>query len=181
MKPAVFMDRDGVLVENVPDYIRRWEQVEFFDHAFRAVMRLHESPFEMVVVSNQSVVGRGLMALEDVLVLNRRIMEVFESQGALFAGTYICPHAPEDDCECRKPKPGMLLRAAREHDLDLSRSFFVGDAQTDMEAAEAAGVKGILVRTGRGTETLNEIGPNPPWPVAGDLDEAVSLILGNKA
>jgi len=181
MRPAVFMDRDGVLVENVEDYIRRWEQVEFYDQAFRAVKRLHDSPYEMVVISNQSLVGRGIMALEDVLTLNRQILDVFESQGVQFEGAYICPHAPEDDCDCRKPKPGMVLRAAREHDLDLGSSYFVGDALTDMEAAEAAGVKGILVRTGRGSRTIEELGPEVRWPIASDLDEAVSIILRSHA
>lgn len=180
MKPAVFLDRDGVLVENVPDYIRRWEQVEFFDQAFRAVQRMHDSPFQMVIVTNQSVIGRGLMHHEDVKELNRRILEVFEAQGVEFAGVYMCPHAPTDECDCRKPKPGMLFQAARELDLDLSRSYFIGDALTDMLAADAAGVKGILVLSGRGAAEAEKLGDSAKWPVASDLDEAVSLILSGK-
>lgn len=174
------MDRDGVLVENVSDYIRRWEQVEFYDQAFRAVQRLQTSPYEMVVVTNQSLIGRGLMPKEDVVALNRRILEVFEAQGVEFAGVYMCPHGPDDNCQCRKPKPGMLLQAAEELNLDLRQSFFIGDALTDMQAAEAAGVKGILVLSGRGSSEVEKLGDSAKWPVVSDLDEAVSLILSGQ-
>ena len=175
------MDRDGVLVENVADYIRRWEQVEFFDQAFRAVQRLQGSPFEMIVVTNQSLIGRGLMSREDVEALNRQILEVFEAQGVDFSGVYMCPHGPSEECDCRKPKPGMLLQAARELDLDLSRSYFIGDALTDMQAADAAGVKGILVLSGRGAAEAEKLGSSAKWPIVSDLDEAVSLILSGGA
>jgi D-glycero-D-manno-heptose 1,7-bisphosphate phosphatase len=178
VRPAVFMDRDGVLIENVHNYVRRWEDVEYFDQAFRALKRLHESPYALIVITNQSVIGRGILPKDHVESLNRRILEGFEEQGVVFDGVYMCPHSPDDDCDCRKPKPGMLVSAAHDLGLDLASSYMVGDALTDMQAADAAGVQGILVRSGRGIQAETQIGPNPKWPVVDDLDGAVSLILG---
>jgi D-glycero-D-manno-heptose 1,7-bisphosphate phosphatase len=148
---VVFLDRDGVLIENVPSYVRTWEQVEIFPRAVEAVALLAREGVPMVVVTNQSSVGRGILSLDHVAGLNRRILEEIERlAGAKFLAAYLCPHAPDEGCECRKPKPGMLLKAAAEHGLDLSRAVLVGDGLTDIHAAASAGVCGVLVRTGRG-------------------------------
>jgi D-glycero-D-manno-heptose 1,7-bisphosphate phosphatase len=175
----VFFDRDGVLIENRPGYVRDWADVQFFEAAFEACRRLSETEFVTVEVTNQAAVGRGLLTLEHVQSLNQMILERFALEGAPFAAAYICPHHPDAGCTCRKPLPGMLLQAGNELDLDLSRSFLVGDALTDLEAADAAHVKGILVRTGRGIEQESRMSQvdMDRWPVVDDIAEAVKLIL----
>jgi D-glycero-D-manno-heptose 1,7-bisphosphate phosphatase len=177
--PAVFLDRDGVLIENRENYVRTWEEVEIFEQAVEACRRLIAAGFTLVVITNQAVVGRGHLPKEYVLELNQRILDRFGQLGAPIPLSYICTHRPDEGCECRKPRPGNILKAAREHHLDLSRSFFVGDAMTDLEAAEAAGVEGILVRTGRGRtqEMLVLESGSKSWIVLDDLRSAAEAIL----
>ncbi|MEN6457557.1 MAG: HAD family hydrolase [Thermoguttaceae bacterium] len=177
-KQAVFLDRDGVIIENRPDHIKTWEEVRFLDGSFEALVALASLPVTIVVVSNQGVVGRGLLSLETAWELQRQIVEVVTSHGGRIDASYLCPHHPSDGCTCRKPAPGMLLQAARELNLDLKRSWLVGDAATDLEAAHAAGSRGILVRTGRGKD--QELGPlatrGGDFPIVDDLAAAVRLI-----
>jgi D-glycero-D-manno-heptose 1,7-bisphosphate phosphatase len=179
MRRAVFLDRDGVIIENRPDHVKTWEEVRFLDGAFAALRRLAESPAAIVIVSNQGAVGRGLMALEQAWELQNRIAAKIAEQGGRIDAGYLCPHRPEDGCDCRKPAPGMIRRAARELDLDLSHSWLVGDAVTDLEAASAAGMRAVLVRTGRGSrqEQLLANGGGPSWPIVADLPAAVEYIL----
>jgi len=150
-QPALFLDRDGVFIENRANYVRRWEDVEFFPQALAALARIREIPYKIIVVTNQSAVGRGLMSLETAVQLNNRILEVVRRENGRIDASYLCPAKPGTDDPCRKPRPGMLLQAAQEHNLDLSRSYMIGDALTDIQAGQAAGVKqAILLLTGRG-------------------------------
>jgi D-glycero-D-manno-heptose 1,7-bisphosphate phosphatase len=151
MEPAIFLDRDGVLIENRSSYVRSWEDVQIFPQALYALARINPAPYKIILVTNQSVVGRGLISLEDAWEINRHLVTVIEQAGGRIDRVYTCPHAPRDQCECRKPKPGLLLRASRELSLDLSRSIMIGDALTDLQAGQAAGVyKIVLVCTGLG-------------------------------
>lgn len=168
---AVFLDRDGVLIENVPTYVRDWSQVEVFPGSLAACQRLCEAGYRLVMVTNQSGVGRGIVAREAVDAVNARLLAELGIDVA-----YVCPHSPHEGCDCRKPLPGMLHRAAQEHGIDLAASWMVGDAGSDMAAAAAAGARGVMVRTGRGREqeaTLETI----DWPVVDDLTAAVDRIL----
>ena len=176
MRPAVFLDRDGVLIANIETYVRSWEQVEIFPYSAPALRQISEAGFATVVVTNQSIVGRGIMSFEDIQRLHFAIMAEILEQGGVVDASYICPHGPEDECACRKPKPGMLTDAARDLGLDLAKSFMIGDALTDMQAAEAAGVKGILVRTGRGEEQ-SQLERDLTFPIVSDLEKALALIL----
>lgn len=177
---AVFLDRDGVLIENVHTYVRSWDEVEIFDQAVEAFSRLTRLGVPMVVVTNQAGVGRGVLTLDYVTDLNRRILgEIERRGGGRFLASYLCPHHPDDNCDCRKPLPGMLLRAAREHGLDLSRAVMAGDGVTDLQAAEAAGVHGVLVRTGRGAEQESIMRASGiDRPVFDDLLSAVERQFG---
>lgn len=179
LRPALFLDRDGVLIENRDGYVRSWDDVELFDQAREALALVKDSPYVVVVVTNQAGVGRGVMTLDHVESLNERILDAFRQQGAEILAAYLCPHHPDEQCECRKPNPGMLLQAAREHGLDLSRSYMVGDAVSDLEAGQAAGARGLMVRTGRGRaqEALLDSSAHPDWRVVDDLLSAVRLIL----
>ena len=151
MDPAIFLDRDGVLIENRPSYILRWEDVHLFPQALTALARATCSPWKIVLVTNQSAIGRGLISLEMAWEINRRLVSVIEQAGGRIDGVYMCPHAPQDSCACRKPKPGLLLQAAQELSLDLSQSLVIGDTLSDLQAGQAAGVhQTVLVRTGLG-------------------------------
>jgi D-glycero-D-manno-heptose 1,7-bisphosphate phosphatase len=157
--PAVFLDRDGVLNENRSSYIRTWAEVEIFDQAIEALRTLSGGRHIVILVTNQSVVGRGLAARQEIEAINLRLMETIRAHGGRIDAAYICPHAPEDGCDCRKPLPGMIHQAAEAHGIDLSRSLMIGDAMTDLEAAKAAGIPTYaLVRTGRGREQEKLLG-----------------------
>ena len=107
-----------------------------------------------MLVTNQSAVGRGIISLEQAIEINRRVIAEIRAQGGRLNASYLCPHCPDEECDCRKPAPGMLLRAAEELELELARSHAIGDATGDIQAARAAGVHGILVLTGRGKEQV---------------------------
>lgn len=180
MLPAIFLDRDGVLIENRPDYIRDWSQVQIIPDAIRVLSHSAIKNYKVVVVTNQSAVGRGLMTLETANEINHLLIDLINRHGGHIDGVYMCPHSPADACACRKPSPGLLLQAAQELSLDLSRSWIVGDAWTDILAGQAAGLRqAILVRTGRGAEQLKQ--PRPA-SVAGhlvcrDLADAMDVIF----
>ena len=150
-KRAVFMDRDGTLIDDT-GFIRRVEDVRLLPKAAQAVKRLNEADWLVIVVSNQSGVARGLLTERDVAATNQRMTELLAAEGAKVDGVYYCPHLPEGSvpnyarvCDCRKPRPGLLLEAAREHDIDLAHSVMIGDAPRDAEAGIAAGTHAILL------------------------------------
>jgi D-glycero-D-manno-heptose 1,7-bisphosphate phosphatase len=177
MQPAIFLDRDGVIIENREDYVRSWADVSFIPAALHALRKLSPLGWVIVIVTNQAVVGKGLVTLEAAEEINRRVVAEVVRHGGRIDAAYLCPHRPDENCDCRKPKPGMLLRAARDLDLDLSRSVMIGDAITDMQAARAAGVHGILVKTGRGLTELCSFVGTPWFDIARDLaDVAESLV-----
>jgi D-glycero-D-manno-heptose 1,7-bisphosphate phosphatase len=178
-RPAVFLDRDGVLNQNRADYVRTWAQVEFLPGVFAAMQRLAGSPFVVVVVTNQSAVGRGLMTVEGLADINQGIVQKVQQAGGRIDAVYACPHRPDEGCPCRKPRPGMLLQAAWDLDVDLERSYLVGDAVSDMEAALAAGCRPVMVRTGRGRKQAAALATSGlgDLPVMADLGEAVDWIL----
>jgi D-glycero-D-manno-heptose 1,7-bisphosphate phosphatase len=179
MTAAIFLDRDGVINENRHDYVKAWDEVRFLPGSLAALARLAATPFLLVLISNQSPIGRGILTTEQVETINRRLVAEIEAHGGRIDGVYFCPHRPGDGCECRKPRPGLLLQAARDLELDLDCSYLVGDAVSDVEAAMAAGCRPILVLTGRGAEQqprLRQQGYGHV-PVVRDLAEAVDLIL----
>ncbi|HSF80535.1 MAG TPA: HAD family hydrolase [Anaerolineales bacterium] len=156
MHPAVFLDRDGVIIENRASYVRDWSDVEIYPQALEALVRARPSPYKFVIVTNQSAVGRGILALEKAEELNRRLVATIEQAGGRIDGVFMCPHAPEANCECRKPKPGLIVQAAEKLCLDLDRSILIGDAFSDLLAGQLAGVKRtVLVLTGRGASQVN--------------------------
>lgn len=183
-RPAVFLDRDGVIIENRADYVRALADVAFVPGALAALARLnHARPaWPILMATNQSPVGRGLLSLETVQVINRFVLERVQAAGGRIDQVYVCPHHPEAGCACRKPAPGMLLQGAAEWGVDLSASVFIGDAASDIQAGLAAGVRPILVRTGLGaaqTAELARLGLTPQ--IVPDLAAAVSLLLDEAA
>lgn len=159
---AVFLDRDGTINEEV-GYLDRLDKLKLFDHAAEAVRLINESGMKTVVITNQSGVARGLFTEEFVRAVHEKIQETLRSHGAFIDAFYYCPHHPTEGkgeyllaCSCRKPQPGMLIQAAQDLQIDLHRSYMVGDLMKDMEAAHRVGVRGILVKTGYGVNTLRE-------------------------
>jgi D-glycero-D-manno-heptose 1,7-bisphosphate phosphatase len=155
MHAAIFLDRDGVIIDNCPTYIRSWNDVYIYPQALISLAKISNIPHKIIIVTNQSAVGRGIISLDIAEEINQRLISNISRAGGRIDGFYMCPHAPEDNCECRKPKPGMLLEAALEHSIDLNKSIMIGDAWTDLLAGQFAGIKrNILVRSGRGNDQL---------------------------
>ena len=137
---CVFIDRDGVVNERPGDgYVLAWEEFRFRPDAIAALRVLLEARIPAIVVSNQSCVGRNLLKTSDLVDIMNRMTERLDADGAPLAAWYCCPHAPDDGCDCRKPKPGMLLRAIGEFGFDPSASHMIGDTATDVVAGDAAG------------------------------------------
>jgi D-glycero-D-manno-heptose 1,7-bisphosphate phosphatase len=179
-KAAVFLDRDGVINRDRPDYVRSWDEFEFLPGVLEAFRILASRPLKIVVVSNQSCIGRGLVGRETVEEIHARMMEAVRKGGGRIDAVYYCPHRPDEDCPCRKPRPGLILRAARELDIDLAASWLIGDDLKDLDAAEAAGVRPVLVRTGHGTDLPETRLARLPFPIDAydGLLEAVNRLRG---
>jgi D-glycero-D-manno-heptose 1,7-bisphosphate phosphatase len=176
-RPAVFLDRDGTLNREV-DYLADPEAFELLPGVGPALVRLAEARFALVVVTNQSGVARGLLDEETLARVHARMHADLAAFGVTLDGVEWCPHHPEfgsPGCDCRKPSPGMILRAARRLDLDLPASWVVGDALRDLRAGEAAGTRSVLVRTGKGR--IEERDAPPGTRVVDDLPAAVNLVL----
>jgi D-glycero-D-manno-heptose 1,7-bisphosphate phosphatase len=145
---AVLLDRDGVINRELGRAVRSWEEFEFLPGALAALRQLALLPVPILVISNQSAIGRGWMSLEAVEGIHCRMLSAIQAAGGRIDEVAICPHAPETGCPCRKPRPGLLLETARKHGFDVSRAVLVGDAHRDVQAAQAAGAMPILVRSG---------------------------------
>ena len=144
MSFAVFLDRDGTLIED-RHFLGDPDGVELLPNAVEGLRRLRDLGAALVVVTNQSGVGRGYFDEDAVEAVNARIAQLLAAEGVELAGVYVCPHGPDDGCACRKPAPGLLLRAGEELGLDLGASYLVGDAERDAEAARRAGATAILL------------------------------------
>jgi D-glycero-D-manno-heptose 1,7-bisphosphate phosphatase len=180
MQPAIFLDRDGVINRNRTDHVKSWAEFEFLPGVLEALRHLAQLEWPVVVISNQAIVGRGLVSRQTIDEINEQMTSVVWSVGGRIDRVFYCPHRPEEHCECRKPRPGLLLSAAHEMGLDLTRSIFVGDAESDVLAAQVVGCRPVLVKTGRGFGQMavlrqsNVMG----YYLADDLADAVNWILG---
>ena len=166
---AVFVDRDGTIMHDA-DYCSDPKQVQIFDGAAAALRRLKNAGYKIIVVTNQSGIGRGFFTEQQYRAVEAEILR--QLGNGLIEATYFCPDAPGQQSKCRKPAPGMVLQAAQDHDIDLSRSFLIGDKEIDVECAHNAGVRAIRVRTGFDKMTD---GSSADW-VAEDLPAAAAII-----
>jgi len=180
---AVFLDRDGTINEEV-SFLSRMEQLRLYPQTLEAIRLINDAGMKAVVVTNQSGIARGYFTEEFVRSVHDRINELLRDGGARIDGFYVCPHHPvygngiyKRECECRKPKPGLLLQAAAELDIDLARSYMVGDMLKDVEAGKKVGVKGVLVRTGYGASVIRT---DMPAYIAEDVLEAVQWIMRDR-
>jgi len=159
MRAAVFLDRDGVISVNRQDYVKSWSEFAFLPGALDALERLAHSEYAIVVISNQSAVGRGLISLEELSDIHVRMKRAIEAHRGRLDGVYFCPHTPNEACQCRKPEVGMFHDAANQLDLDLSCSYMVGDTLTDLLAGGKAACKPVLLLTGLGEDQRRLISP----------------------
>lgn len=178
-KPTVFLDRDGTIIVD-KHYLRDPAQVEMERGALEGLVRLQTAGHPLIVVSNQSGIGRGKFTESDALRVNARVDELLRQGGVNILAWYICPHAPDEPCECRKPLPGMALQAQREWGVALRGSYVIGDKKIDLELADAIGGTGLLVTTGHGLE-------DEPWarahqrPVFDTLSAAAAHIIQHES
>ena len=154
MRRAIFIDRDGVICRNRNDHVKSWEEFVFLRGALEALARLARLDLFIVVVTNQAIINRGIVPVDAIEDIHARMVRAVEAAGGRIDQVVYCPHRPDEHCDCRKPQPGMLLKAANDLRLDLSRSYFVGDAEADMLAGQAVGCHRYLVLTGRGRQQL---------------------------
>jgi len=178
---AVFLDRDGTIGEEM-GYVNHVDRLRIFPFAAAAIRRLNQARIPVIVVTNQSGVARNIFPESLVHEVHKKMISELAAGGAHVDGIYFCPHKTEDACVCRKPHPGLLDHAAREHALDLAASWVVGDRYADLEMAHTAGSRGILVMTGYGRgeyELHHARWPRQPDALADDLTEAVRRILND--
>ena len=182
-RKVVFTDRDGVINRDSPDYILRPEEFEFLPGSRQALCRLSENGFDIIVITNQSALGRGFMTLEILKEIHRRMIAAVEADGGRILDIFVCPHLPADGCNCRKPKPGLLQAAGRKHQVDFSAAVMIGDSAADIECARTAGVPTtVLVKSGNGQEAERALVSRSLFPdvIAADLDQAAVWIITNR-
>lgn len=177
---TVFLDRDGVINTDSPHYIKNWAEFRFIPGSLGAIARLSRSGVAVIVITNQSAINRGLVPLSELEAMHHRLCQAVAAGGGRITDILFCPHRPDEDCDCRKPKPGLILAAAKRYGLDLSGAVMVGDSVKDILAGKAAGCgRTVLVQTGNGIaagRSLAQIGQSPDH-VAADLERAVEWIL----
>lgn len=143
---AIFLDRDGVLNQEMGDYVRRVEDFHILDN-FDALKTLQDRSYLLIIATNQGGLAKGWYTEDELAKMHRLLKEAYQAHGVEITDIFYCPHHPNftGDCDCRKPKPGLLLQGIEKYNIDPAKSYFIGDRERDMEAAAAAGVKGILV------------------------------------
>jgi D-glycero-D-manno-heptose 1,7-bisphosphate phosphatase len=176
---TIFLDRDGVINENRADYVKSWDEFRFLPGARESIARLTRAGHRIVVCSNQAGIARGTIALEVLEEIHNRMIVGVAEMGGVIEKIYYCPHAKDANCLCRKPRPGLLLRARDELGIDLNDAIFIGDSMTDVCAGLAAGVHTILVLTGLGLEQFREHHheANGPFRIFMSLKDATDSIL----
>jgi D-glycero-D-manno-heptose 1,7-bisphosphate phosphatase len=179
-EPTVFLDRDGVINRDSTDYVTAWDQFHFLPGSLEAICCLTRAGMTVMVITNQSAIGRGMMEIATLESMHRNLCRAVAAQGGHIEAIYYCPHHPDDACTCRKPKPGLIRQAQQQYGLDLAAATMIGDSARDIECGIGAGCgRTILVRSGLhdALPVLAAQGLRPDW-VADDLAAAVNWLLG---
>lgn len=181
---GIFIDRDGTINDEV-DFLRNPDQLKLIPRSAEAITELNRLGLRIFILTNQSGIARGILTEDDLRGIHARLLQMLESRNARVDRIYYCPHHPEGsikqysiECDCRKPKTGMLQKAAKEYGIDLSRSYIIGDKMTDIQAGNNCGARAILVLTGYGKTELEDCRKNGAGldHVADDLYDAVQFI-----
>ena len=175
----IILDRDGVINEDSDDYIKSPDEWIPIPGSLEAVARLNHAGYSVAIASNQSGIARGYFSLETLAAMNVKMNDMLAPLGGRIDAMFFCPHGPSDGCDCRKPKPGMLIDIGNRFQTSLEKVLFVGDNINDIKAAQAAGAKPIVVKTGKGEQTASLIAENNSMniPVYEDLADVVNFIL----
>jgi D-glycero-D-manno-heptose 1,7-bisphosphate phosphatase len=177
---VVFLDRDGVINRDSPDYIKSWSEFEFLPGSLEALKKLTVNGFAVIVITNQSVIQRTMVSLRELEHIHDMMKKAVRSNGGEIKDIFFCPHVPEDECGCRKPSPGLILEAGKKHRIDLKTSIMVGDSAKDIECARNAGCGNvILVKTGNGVMAEKQLKAKRIHPdvIVRDLLEAAHWII----
>lgn len=177
--PVVFVDRDGVINFDSVDFIKSPDEWLPIPGSLEAIALLNQAGFKVVVITNQSGIGRGLFDITTLNAIHAKMQLLLAEKGGSLAGIYYCPHTPAAECACRKPKPGLLLEFNRETGTPLQDVYFIGDAWRDVETALEVKARPLLVKTGKGLKTLADH-PKLPCPVFEDLWEAANYIVAKQ-
>jgi D-glycero-D-manno-heptose 1,7-bisphosphate phosphatase len=178
-RPTMFLDRDGVVNRNRDDYVKCWQEFEFLPGSLEALRLLAKRDVRVVIVTNQSPVGRGIISRKTLDAIHQRMTAEVEAHGGRIDAILCCPHAPSAGCGCRKPRPGLIVEAMRRFRVHPESACFVGDSLSDLKAARAAGIPFVMVLTGKGLPpSLRQAGSSQPlrW-VAPDLEAAARWFL----
>jgi histidinol-phosphate phosphatase family protein len=174
---TAFLDRDGTIIED-KDFIKTPNEIEFLQGSIEAIKILRKLDYKIIVISNQSGIGRGILTEEMVEKVNESFLERLKKENAEIDGLYFCPHSPEDNCDCRKPETGLIKMAMAEHKLDLKEAVVIGDKLSDVELGKKIGAKTVLVLTGYGKKEAEKAKVSQLLPdfIANDLLDAVSWL-----
>ena len=175
----IILDRDGVINEDSDDYIKSPDEWHPIPGSLDAIARLNHAGYAVAIASNQSGIARGYFTLETLSAMNVKMADMLSPLGGRIDAMFFCPHGPDDNCDCRKPKPGLLIEIANRFQVNLGNVMFVGDNINDVKAARAAGAKPVIVRTGKGRKTADMIAQDnvEQIPVYEDLSDVVDSIL----
>ena len=176
----IILDRDGVINYDSLDYIKSPQEWRPIPGSLEAIARLHRAGYKVVVATNQSGVGRGLLSMDTLAAIHTRMLEAVRKQGGEIDAIFFCPHTPEDRCDCRKPAPGLLKEIAKRLQMDLVGVYVIGDAERDVLAARQVMASPVLVRTGKGAQTLKQSKALADVPVFDDLAAFVDALLSGK-
>jgi len=179
LKKVVFLDRDGVINQDSPDYIKSWAEFKFLPGSIAALKKLTVGGFTAIIITNQSAINRRMISKATLDDIHVRMKDAVVAGGGLIKDIFFCPHRPDEGCLCRKPKPGMILAAQKKHRIELDSAYMIGDSAKDIECAHRAGCgHSILVKTGNGTRAERTLAEKKNYPghVAADLLAAVNWI-----
>ncbi len=181
LKKVVFLDRDGVINRDSPDYIKTWDEFQFLPGSLEALRLLSQAGFRLIIITNQSIIGRGMVPLRVLEETHRKLKAAVAAAGGHILDIFFCPHRPDEACDCRKPSPGLIQQACRRYGIDPADSIMIGDSAKDVLCGHNAGCgTTILVRTGNGLRSEKELADQQILPdlVAADLLDAARYLLG---
>jgi D-glycero-D-manno-heptose 1,7-bisphosphate phosphatase len=176
----VFLDRDGVINRDSPNYIKSWAEFEFLPGSQKAITRLTQAGFTIILITNQSAVNRKMISRADLDHIHRCMKDACQILGGHISDIFFCPHTPDERCACRKPKPGLIFQAGEKYNIDIRNSVMIGDSAKDIECARNAGCRqAILVRTGNIVKARRQLAEKNIQPdyIADDLFEAALQII----
>ena len=182
---TVFLDRDGVINRNLDDdYVKSWSEFEFLPHSLDAIRLLTHAGYQLIIVTNQACINKGILSSKALDKIHRKMLAEIENTGGRIHAIYYCPHRDDENCTCRKPKPGMLMRAASEHDIDPDNTYLIGDSNRDIQAGNQFGACSLLVLTGHThrthlTDNVNTANATQPQGVFADVRAAAEWIISS--